>query len=315
MNCSNGNKYQKNGICCDRCAAGEYVRTECDSEKPTECAECRREYFTSAANHLKRCQRCRYCDPSNHLRKLKECTGKEDTVCECEDGFYCSDPQCEHCNPATMCSEGQGVKFKATRTNNTVCAVCEDGTFNNVTDSISPCRSHTRCEAIGRDQKTAGTSTTDAICGGLKTHCPWMLPTGLWSGLVLTALILFGLACWRAKRKSYRTGRSSVPVPVVEVVAAVPITRLELPLHFTELNGHCQESCPMEDCKLPLFNADDDPISSIKKDSVDISRPITPLKVSVSFTESNHIAESDGFSTGNFLRTYSEPQEDEWCGT
>ena len=47
-------------------------------------------------------------------------------------------------------------------------------------------------------------------------------------------------------------------------------------------------------------------------DSVDSSRPITPLKVSVSFAESNH---TNGYRTGNFLRTHSEPQEDEYCGT
>lgn len=36
--------------------------------------------------------------------------------------------------------------------------------------------------------------------------CHWMLPAGLWAGLVLTALILFGLFCWRLKRKSSRSG-------------------------------------------------------------------------------------------------------------
>lgn len=38
------------------------------------------------------------------------------------------------------------------------------------------------------------------------TDCHWALPAGLWSGLVLTALVLFGLFCWRLKRKSTRSG-------------------------------------------------------------------------------------------------------------
>ena len=36
--------------------------------------------------------------------------------------------------------------------------------------------------------------------------CNWILPAGLWSGLVLTALVLFVFICWREKRKSYRPG-------------------------------------------------------------------------------------------------------------
>lgn len=34
-----------------------------------------------------------------------------------------------------------------------------------------------------------------------------MLPAGLWSGLVLTVLVLFVLVCWRKKRKSNQTGK------------------------------------------------------------------------------------------------------------
>lgn len=37
-------------------------------------------------------------------------------------------------------------------------------------------------------------------------ECHWILPACLWSGLVLTTIILFGLFYWREKRKSYRTG-------------------------------------------------------------------------------------------------------------
>lgn len=38
------------------------------------------------------------------------------------------------------------------------------------------------------------------------TDCHWALPASLWSGLVLTSLVLFGLFCWRLKRKSTRSG-------------------------------------------------------------------------------------------------------------
>lgn len=111
------------------------------------------------------------------------------------------------------------------------------------------------------------------------------------------------------------TAESSVAVSLVEMVPAAPVTQLELSLPFTERNGHCQESCDVEDCKLPLFNPDDNAVSCDSQERVDSSLPITRLKASVSFTKSNHINGSAGYCTGNFLRTYSEPQEDEYCET
>ncbi|XP_068591385.1 tumor necrosis factor receptor superfamily member 5 [Cebidichthys violaceus] len=335
MNCTS-EEYSKDGRCCGRCAAGQYMLAECDATKATKCDDCGRGRYTATKNHLPKCHVCKDCSSNNNHRKVKDCTAQEDTVCGCMPGFYCNNDDCEHCLQGTQCPLGEGVKVQATRTNDTICAPCRDGTYSNVTDIHSACQTHTRCDNIGRELKTPGTQTTDAICGNFKFHCPWILPTALWSGLLLTALILFGLICWRAKRKSYEAEKkktkislqhpfkstgddSSVAVSLVEMVLAAPVTQLELSLPFTELNGHCQESCEVESdvesCKLPLFNPDDNAVSCDTQERVDSSLPITPLKASVSFTESNHINGSAGFCTGNFLRTYSEPQEDEWCGT
>ncbi|XP_044065009.1 tumor necrosis factor receptor superfamily member 5 isoform X2 [Siniperca chuatsi] len=285
MNCTK-DEYSKDGRCCDRCHAGSYMQAECDGTKKTKCAECERGHYTATKNNLLRCRVCKDCSSSNKQRKLKDCTTQEDTVCECVTGFYCNNDGCDHCLQVAQCHLGEGVTVKATRTNNTVCAPCENGTYSNVTDSNSACQTHTRCEVFGRVLKTPGTQTTDAICGDFKSHCHWILPAGLWSGLVLTALVLFGLICWRAKRKSDKA----------------------------ELNGYCQESCTVDGCNLPLFKPDDN-AASFTQDSMDSCLPITPLKASVSFAESSHINGSAGYCTGNFLRTYSEPQEDEWCGT
>lgn len=42
------------------------------------------------------------------------------------------------------------------------------------------------------------------------SECQWILPAGLWSGLVLTAIVLFALICWRKKRSLSRTGKPCV---------------------------------------------------------------------------------------------------------
>lgn len=242
-------------------------------------------------------------------------------MCDCLPGFYCSNDHCEHCRPVTNCSLGEGVKDQATRTDDTICAPCEEGTFSNVTDHHSACQTHTRCKEIGRVLKTPGTLTADAVCGDFISRCHWMLPAGLWAGLVLTALILLGLICWRRKRQSYRAAVSTAPVTLIEMGRAATDCPLDLTLPSKELMGYCQESCTTDDCHLPLYNQDEKMVNGISRDSVDSCVPITPLKpsVSVSFNESNHMNGSMNgsarYCNSSYVRTHSEPQEDEWCGT
>ncbi|TNN29983.1 Tumor necrosis factor receptor superfamily member 1B [Liparis tanakae] len=145
MNCSSEDKYtQKDGICCDRCAAGQYMLEECDDTHTTKCV--------------------------NHQEKVEDCTAQENRVCWCMPGFYCSNYPCDHCWEATSCLLGEGVKVQAAHTNDTLCAPCQDGTYSNVTDSQSACRAHTRCEDFGRVLKTPGTPKADAICGNFKSR-------------------------------------------------------------------------------------------------------------------------------------------------
>lgn len=306
--------YSKDGRCCRRCPAGMHVQADCDGTKETQCDKCAHGFYTATKNHLTSCQLCKECSSDNNQRKAKECTATANTVCECESGFYCSNDLCDHCQPVTDCLVGEGVKVPATRTNDTVCAPCEEGTYSNVTDFLSPCKTHTRCDDLGREVRILGTRTTNAVCSDILPRCSWMLPAGLWSGLVLSALVLLAVVvCWRAKRKSCGAARSSVPATLVEMFPTALVTSRDLPLPLTERNGHYQETCAVDDCKLPIFNMDDD--DNLVSCCMDSSLPITPLKASVSFAESNHNTGNTGHRTGNFLRTYSEPQEDEWCGT
>uniref|UniRef100_A0A667X2X7 TNFR-Cys domain-containing protein n=1 Tax=Myripristis murdjan TaxID=586833 RepID=A0A667X2X7_9TELE len=184
--------------CCDRCPAGKYIRSECDGTKKTECNDCVWGYYTATSNSLFHCKGCRVCHSINNHKTLTECTATKNTQCECLPGFYCNEPDCELCRAVTICPEGKGVKVKASRTNDTICAVCENGTYSNVSDFHSPCLSHTR---------SAHTSTNITFkTKGLGASCPWILPASLWAGMVLMSLILLGILCWRAKRKCYKTG-------------------------------------------------------------------------------------------------------------
>ncbi|XP_042370818.1 tumor necrosis factor receptor superfamily member 1B-like, partial [Plectropomus leopardus] len=145
LNCSKVEEYPSSDgtRCCDRCAPGQYKQAECDSTKRTVCAKCEDRFYTNTKNHLPKCQPCTSCNSNNKQKEFKKCTAQEDTVCECVAGFYCTDDQCTHCLGLTKCHVGKGVMVQATRTKDTVCAPCVNGTYSNVTDDHSPCRIHT----------------------------------------------------------------------------------------------------------------------------------------------------------------------------
>ncbi|XP_037836463.1 tumor necrosis factor receptor superfamily member 5 isoform X2 [Kryptolebias marmoratus] len=308
MNCTK-HKYAENGRCCDRCPSGQYVKPKCSDTNETNCVDCPQGFFTDTENHLLKCLECRKCDHKNG-KPATTCTTKTNTVCECKAGFFCSSDICDHCQHQTPCPLGKGVQVQASRTSDLKCSPCEKGTYSNVTDFSSPCVRHTRCEDIGRELKTPGNSTTDAVCGNFKMSCHWMLPAGLWAGLVLTIIVVMvAFIFWRLRRKSYRTASPRVPVSPVEI-SPVEIGPAVTP---HDLFPYGQETCIENGCKIPLFISDNPPIVCSTEDSLDSRYPITPLKASVSFVESIHTNGSMKLST-NFCRSYSEPQEDEWCG-
>ncbi|CAF97834.1 unnamed protein product [Tetraodon nigroviridis] len=297
--CSANQYTSETGECCDRCEAGSYMKAECDGTKATECAECGRDYFLATQNHMRKCHACTVCSSDSNQKVLEMCTAWKDTVCTCVSGFYCSNDKCEHCQPVSDCPPGEGVKTLAFNTTDTVCGACEEGTYSNVTDFQSPCRAHTRCEDFGGVVSRPGTSTSDAVCGSLKSaECPWQVPAGLWLGLVLFAFILLAV-CWWLRRKSKRSACSAIiPVTVLDVIPAGSHRLLP-----SELPDYSPQTCAVDGCVLPVYKpADHDKVPGS-----------TPLNISL--TESSNGNGSTGYCTGNFHRSISEPQEDEWCET
>ncbi|XP_041036061.1 tumor necrosis factor receptor superfamily member 3-like [Carcharodon carcharias] len=75
-----------------------------------------------------------------------------------------SDTTCSNCVPHSPCPPGQGVKMPGNYSANTVCAVCTEGTFSNVTSDTQRCQPHTDCSARGGFTAKHGNSTTDTEC-------------------------------------------------------------------------------------------------------------------------------------------------------
>ncbi|XP_037129278.1 tumor necrosis factor receptor superfamily member 5 [Syngnathus acus] len=297
--CNTEEYWTRAGRCCDRCPAGSFVRADCDHTGKTQCDDCRRGLFTATRNSLRACRVCKSCSASNNQMTAEPCTADKDTVCKCASGFFCIKDSCDHCMPATSCPRGTGVKVQTRGTKDTICAPCGNGTYSNVSDSFSACQTHTRCDDLGRVLKSAGTSTADAICGEFKSGCSWILPAGLWLGFVLSILVVLGLMCWRAKRKSYKAARSNASLTEARTITE---SSLEPALQTHKTFDQCQKSNMTEACQFTLLNLDESATSS-----TELSEDL-PLTLKTDGSEQRN-------GTDAYHRSRSEPQEDEWCGT
>ncbi|XP_051577259.1 tumor necrosis factor receptor superfamily member 14 [Myxocyprinus asiaticus] len=198
---------------CNKCPKGKYVYTTCNATMDTVCKTCPHRTYIEQENFMTKCLSCRECSSNENLMTDKECEADRNRQCKCKPGFYCkhtSEKPCDFCDHVSSCPPGKGVTRQHTDRRDTECSPCLEGTYSNVEDSFSSCKNHTSCEALGRHLKSPGTDTTDAVCGDFKAYksCPWMLPAGLWAGLVVTFLIIF-LALffiyWTKKRPSHRS--------------------------------------------------------------------------------------------------------------
>ncbi|XP_067094498.1 tumor necrosis factor receptor superfamily member 5 isoform X2 [Osmerus mordax] len=316
-------EYRFEDRCCDRCPKGQHVVTDCTPSKPTTCKICQLNQYIPDWNFSHQCFSCRnLCSSNNHMKTTTECHPEQDRQCECVSGYYFIDKDKEHCTPVTKCNPGSGVKVHATTLNDTVCAPCPLGTFSPKKD-LFPCRPHTNCEKQGRELKSEGTYTSDAVCGPVIPRCSWMLPAGLWAGVVVTSIfiILFCVIYWKMKRQSYHKVSSPCRLAVEPVVITEP------PYPCPELGKHCQETCDGEKRLKPVFVNSGETVNShlllpsgnslvlnayhqhcnVENDG--------PSRTPLMDQSGQSVNDVNGHSTISLVRMTSEPQEDEWGGT
>ncbi|XP_077096601.1 tumor necrosis factor receptor superfamily member 11B-like [Siphateles boraxobius] len=166
-------------LLCDRCAPGFRMRAHCTRSHRTECVPCGPGLFTEFWNYIPDCLLCDAC--SDHQRVARPCNGTVNTVCECEPGFYWDQ---HFCKRHTGCKAGHGVKAAGTPHRDTVCEVCADGWFANMTQAHAVCEPHRTCDAEHR--LLPGSRWHDSVCA----TCQQLTDSG-WARLlepVLTGL-------------------------------------------------------------------------------------------------------------------------------
>ncbi|XP_073511560.1 uncharacterized protein [Phyllobates terribilis] len=168
-----GNQYYngKENDCCFRCPQGLVTRSTCVKDINKECASCSEpNTFIDWSKNRPTCAACRRCKEESSLVPVQSCTLLTEAICQCKPGYYCHSPlhnTCARCNPFTPCPPGQGVKQKGSPMKNTECEVCPSGTFSDVKSATEVCKPHTDCDKLHLVTTRRGSTTSDALCGGL----------------------------------------------------------------------------------------------------------------------------------------------------
>ncbi|XP_017332723.1 tumor necrosis factor receptor superfamily member 5 [Ictalurus punctatus] len=297
-------QHEHNGVCCKRCPKGTHMSAHCNESSETQCKRCAQGFFTENQNYIDNCLACTSCDPHHHLQTSKDCTEISNRKCGCVEGFYCTQPSgnvedhCEKCEAVHRCPPGHGVSARPNSTHDTVCEPCPPGTFNNETDYVTPCRTHTGCLDLGRSVLSEGTTERDAKCGDFVSRCHWMIPASLWAGLIVTLILIFiGVVCVKSKR------RRKAVITAVNFQNFVPPA---LPPDVIEYPGS-QELESLTVNKKPCAVEVD---GVLECDGVSVNM-LSEKCAAFSMPDTCMTFFSEPFESGPFR---SEPQEDDWPG-
>ncbi|XP_027685737.2 tumor necrosis factor receptor superfamily member 5 isoform X1 [Chelonia mydas] len=237
LNCT-PKQYQHDGRCCSRCGPGDKVLSDCTASKNTDCGACEAGHFQSSWTKERHCTPHKSCDLNTGLRTRSPGDTKRNAVCECQQGMYCSSPDCQTCMNITNCKPGEGVARKADNFSDTACVPCEHGSFSNTSSASEPCRPWTRCETLGLVLKTTGTNLLDVACGkceaarGCQRATAVQIPEPgrgrspvLISIMAITAACLLGLTvfCLYQKGLQQCTKKQGLKLPdPVEIMVLAP---------------------------------------------------------------------------------------------
>ncbi|XP_059769485.1 tumor necrosis factor receptor superfamily member 1B [Balaenoptera ricei] len=149
-------------MCCSKCPPGYHVHSLCNKTSDTVCDSCESSTYTRLWNLVPACFSCNSRCSSDQL-ETQACTTKQNRICTCKPGWYCTlgrQEGCRLCVPLRKCGPGFGVARPGTATSNVACTPCAPGTFSDTTSSTDTCRPHRICSSVA----VRGTSEMDAVC-------------------------------------------------------------------------------------------------------------------------------------------------------
>ncbi|XP_056597649.1 tumor necrosis factor receptor superfamily member 11B-like [Triplophysa dalaica] len=145
-------------LVCRRCPPGSRLRAHCTSSSPTQCVPCGAGLYTEFWNFIPNCLLCDAC--ADLQRVVRSCNATTNTLCECEPGFFWEQ---HFCRKHATCKPGHGVKTQGSPHRDTVCELCPDGQFADITQTCAPCVTHSVC-ATHEQLLIPGSKWHDNVC-------------------------------------------------------------------------------------------------------------------------------------------------------
>ncbi|XP_068114599.1 tumor necrosis factor receptor superfamily member 3 isoform X2 [Hyperolius riggenbachi] len=100
--------------CCSRCRPGEYETQPCSKSTDTRCQPCKEGTYRGTWTYGSTCKDCKSC--FNTEVEKEKCSLTHDTVCVCQDGYYCevlnSKNECDYCVPIEITTPAVIVDFR-----------------------------------------------------------------------------------------------------------------------------------------------------------------------------------------------------------
>ncbi|KAB5546512.1 hypothetical protein PHYPO_G00072950 [Pangasianodon hypophthalmus] len=158
--CDEETHYVKDNKCCKKCEPGTRMLQNTDCEDPV-CQECPDGEYQDGYTFAFRCNLQPYCDPNLNLRAQTQ-SKTELSSCVCKPDHHCTSMNCGSCVRNTVCKAGEKVRKIGTRTTDTECERCPNGTFSD-RESASTCKPWTECSS-GSKEVVPGSHTSDRIC-------------------------------------------------------------------------------------------------------------------------------------------------------
>lgn len=220
LNCT-PEQYQHDGRCCNRCKPGFKLLSDCTASQNSECVLCEERHFQSGWTKEKHCTPHKSCDHNAGLETRSRGDAKHNAECQCQQGMYCSSPDCQTCLNITACRPGEGVARKADNLSDTTCEPCKHGSFSNISSTSEPCRPWTSCETLGLALKVPGTNRMDVACEPGRSRSPVLISVMAIIAVSLVGLILFCLYQKGLQKHPEKQGPERLD-PVEIVVLAPP---------------------------------------------------------------------------------------------
>ncbi|XP_026189475.1 tumor necrosis factor receptor superfamily member 14-like isoform X2 [Mastacembelus armatus] len=171
------------------CHEGTIVRKDCTPDSGTRCVPCQSGTFMNQPNGLNKCFLCTACDAAHGLFPWRKCSATADTVCGVLSGYFCrswaNDTGCSLAEKHARCAPGQRTKEPGTNTTDTLCEVCQTGSFS--LEGIN-CTAWTICPETHVKVREGNTSS-DVVCAAASRNYYTYISVLLWSFTVAGFII------------------------------------------------------------------------------------------------------------------------------